>query len=196
MHHRIKNNLQTVAMLMQLQIPNAEHLDTGYVLESNIHRIRSIAAVHEVLSNKGFRLVDVKDVLERVTQMTVETMTLPDQEITIDIFGEPLLLSSRAATSLTLVVNELVQNALEHAFEDRRQGRVEISLGHSPDEVVVIVRDDGRGLSPGYTPGLGLEIAEILVTDDLNGRLKFNQPAFGGTEVSLRLPRSYESGTE
>ena len=192
MHHRIKNNLQTVAMLMQLQIPNAEHLDTGYVLESNIHRIRSIAAVHEVLSNKGFRLVDVKDVLERVTQMTVETMTLPDQEITIDIYGEPLLLSSRAATSLTLVVNELVQNALEHAFADRRQGRVEISLGHSPDEVVVIVRDDGRGLSPGYTPGLGLEIAEILVTDDLNGRLKFNQPASGGTEVSLRLPRSEE----
>jgi two-component sensor histidine kinase len=193
MHHRIKNNLQTVAMLMQLQIPNAEHLDTRYVLESNIHRIHSIAAVHEVLSNKGFRLVDVKDVLERVTRMTVDTMTLPDQEIAIDVFGEPLLLASRAATSLTLVVNELVQNALEHAFEGRRQGRVEISLGHSPDEIVVIVRDDGAGLSPDYTPGLGLEIVEILVADDLNGRIKFNQPETGGTEVSLRLPRSLES---
>ena len=193
MHHRIKNNLQTVIMLMQLQIPNAEQLDTRYVLESNIHRIRSIAAVHEVLSDKGFRLVDVKDVLERASQMTVDTMTLPDQEIVIDIFGEPLLLSSRAATSLTLVVNELVQNALEHAFEGRRQGRVEISLGYSPDEVVVIVRDDGAGLSAGYTPGLGLEIVKILVTDDLNGRLKFNQPASGGTEVSIRLPRSSEN---
>jgi two-component sensor histidine kinase len=193
MHHRIKNNLQTVAMLMQLQMPNADHLDTQYVLESNIHRIRSIAAVHEVLSNKGFRLVDVKDVLDRVIRMTVDTMTLPDQKITIDVFGEPLLLPSQSATSLTLVVNELVQNALEHAFGGRRQGRVEISLGHSPDEVVVIVRDDGAGLPPGYTPGLGLELVEILVADDLNGRIKFHQPESGGTEVSLRLPRALEA---
>jgi two-component sensor histidine kinase len=193
MHHRIKNNLQTVAMLMQLQIPNAEQLDTRYVLESNIHRIRSIAAVHEVLSDKGFRLVDVKDVLERVTRMTVDTMTLPDQEIAIDVYGEPLLLPSRAATSLTLVVNELVQNALEHAFAGRRKGRVEISLGHAPDEVVVIVRDDGAGLPHGYAPGLGLELVQILVADDLNGRIKFNQPEAGGTEVSLRLPRALEA---
>ena len=90
------------------------------------------------------------------------------------------------------MVNELVQNALEHAFTGRRRGRVEISLGHSPDEIVVVVRDDGAGLSPGYAPGLGLEIVESLVADDLNGRIKFNQPESGGTEVSLRMPRFIE----
>jgi len=196
MHHRIKNNLQTVVMLMQLQMADAEQLDTRHVLETNIHRIRSIAAVHEVLSNEGFRLVDVKDVLERITQMTVESMTSPEQEITITVYGEPLLLSSQAATSLTLAVNELVQNALEHAFKGRRKGEVAVSLGHSPDEVVVIVKDDGIGLPAEYASHLGLEIVETLVKDDLNGRLKFNRPASGGTEVSIRLPRSFESGAE
>ena len=195
MHHRIKNNLQTVVMLMQLQMTDADQLDTRHVLETNIHRIRSIASVHEVLSNEGFRLVDVKEVLERITQMTVESMTSPDQKITISVYGEPLLLSSHAATSLTLVVNELVQNALEHAFVDRRQGQVEISLGHSPDEVIVIVKDDGIGLPTNYSPHLGLEIAQTLITDDLNGQLKFIRPASGGTEVSIRLPRTYEQGT-
>jgi two-component sensor histidine kinase len=128
--------------------------------------------------------------------MTVETMTSPDQEITIAVYGEPLLLSSQAATSLTLAINELVQNALEHAFEDRQQGQVDISLGHSPDEVVVIVKDNGIGLPTPHSSRLGLEIVETLVSDDLNGQLKFIRPAAGGTEVSIRLPRSNEPGTE
>jgi signal transduction protein with GAF and PtsI domain len=194
MHHRIKNNLQTVAMLMQLQLADAERLDTRQVLETNIHRIRSIAAVHEVLSERGFRLVDLRDVLERITQTTAETMTAPDRTITIQVYGESLSLPSRAATALALVVNELVQNALEHAFNDGRPGRVEISLGRSPEELIVIVRDNGVGLSTDHPHGLGLEIVETLVTEDLNGRIRFNRPAAGGAEVSIRMPRSLESG--
>ncbi len=192
MHHRIKNNLQTVAMLMQLQIPDADRLDTRQVLETNIHRIRSIAAVHESLSEQGFRLVDVKDVLERITRTTAESMLRPDQDVQIAVFGESLPLPSRAATALTLVVNELVQNALEHAFVDCAVGRVEISLGRSPDELIILVRDNGRGLPPNLEYGLGLELTTMLITDDLHGGLKFNALPEGGTEVSIRLPREIE----
>ncbi len=192
MHHRIKNNLQTVAMLMQLQIPDADRLDTRQVLETNIHRIRSIAAVHESLSEQGFRLVDVKDVLERITRTTAESMLRPDQDVQIAVFGESLPLPSRAATALTLVVNELVQNALEHAFVDCTVGRVEISLGRSPDELIILVRDNGRGLPPNLEYGLGLELTTMLITDDLHGGLKFNALPEGGTEVSIRLPREIE----
>lgn len=191
MHHRIKNNLQTVTMLMQLQLSEADELNTHDVLETNIHRIRSIAAVHEVLSERGFRLVDVKEVLERITRTTVETMTAPRQTIAIHVYGESLLLPSRVATSLTLVVNELVQNALEHAFTGGRDGQIEISLGHSPQEFVVVVGDNGVGLPDTYSRGLGLEIAETLVREDLHGRLRFNRPS-EGTEVSLRIPRTLE----
>lgn len=192
MHHRIKNNLQTVAMLMQLQIPDADRLDTRQVLETNIHRIRSIAAVHESLSEQGFRLVDVKDVLERITQTTAESMLRPDQDVRIEIVGESLPLPSRAATALTLVVNELVQNALEHAFVDRQVGRVVVSLGRSPDELIVLVRDNGRGLPSDLTYGLGLELTTTLITEDLHGGFKFNALAGGGTEISIRLPREIE----
>jgi two-component system, sensor histidine kinase PdtaS len=192
MHHRIKNNLQTVAMLMQLQIPDADRLDTRQVLETNIHRIQSIAAVHESLSEQGFRLVDVKDVLERIVQTTLGTMLRPNQDIRIKVYGDALVLPSRAATALTLVVNELVQNALEHAFVDRDAGRVEISLGRSPHDLIVLVRDNGRGLPANANHGLGLELAAMLVKEDLHGRLKFNRPETGGTEVSIRIPREVE----
>ena len=193
MHHRIKNNLQTVAMLMQLQLNEADELSSHEVLQTNIHRIHSIAAVHEILSEKGFRLVDVKDVLERISRTTAETMVHPSQAIGIRVFGDALSLPSKPATAVALVVNELVQNSLEHAFNDQVQnGQINISLGRSPDEIIIMVQDNGRGLPDPVKPGLGLEIVETLVKEDLYGRLKFNRPPGGGTEITLRLPRTIE----
>lgn len=188
MHHRIKNNLQTVAMLMQLQLPDAARLDTRQVLETNINRIHSIAAVHEALSEKGFRLVNINDVLQRISQMTISSMVTPGQDIQIQVHGAVLQLPSKEATALAVVVNELVQNSLEHAFAGRKSGQIDISLGHSPQEWIVLVRDNGRGLPPDFKHGLGLEVATTLVRDDLNGRIKFN-PLSPGTEASIRIPR-------
>lgn len=195
MHHRIKNNLQTIAMLMQMQMSEGERLDTREVLQANINRIQSIATVHEALSEKGYKLVDVRDVLQRISHSTAAILAMPERFLDIQIQGEALLLPSRPATSLTLVVNELLQNALEHAFVGRHSGRVVINLGRSPEEIVVLVRDDGVGLPSDSQRGLGLEIAESLVQDDLRGRIKFNRLA-QGTEVSIRLPRSLEQELE
>ncbi len=191
MHHRIKNNLQTIVMLMQLQLPDAEQLDTRQVLLANIHRIRSIAAVHEMLSEKGFRLVDVRSVLERIVQMTQTSMSRPEQTIHIAIRGESLLLPSRIATGLCVVVNELVQNSLEHAFPDQLTGEIEITLGRSPEELIILVRDDGRGLPETFEHNLGLEIAAALVGEDLRGQFELNRLA-QGTEACIRIPRHAE----
>ncbi len=191
MHHRIKNNLQTIAMLMQMQVYETDLAATRHALESNIHRIRSIASVHEVLSEKGFRLVDVKDVIERITQETVTTLLSPGQDINILVHGQSLQLPSRPATSLTLVINELVNNALEHGFATQEQGQIEISLGHSPDEFIIVVKDNGQGLPAEFSPNLGLEITETLVEEDLRGEIRFNRLPMG-TEVSIRIPRRLE----
>jgi two-component system, sensor histidine kinase PdtaS len=191
MHHRIKNNLQTVAMLMQLQLPEADRLDTRQVLQANIHRIGSIAAVHEILSEQSFRLVNVKAVLERIAQMTMNGMIRPEQTVAIAVLGDNLQLPSRAATALSVVVNELIQNSLEHAFIDRVEGHIEISMARTPDALMVLVRDDGVGLPETVERNLGLEIAEALVKDDLKGTLEFNRLA-AGTEVCIRLPRDAE----
>jgi len=191
MHHRIKNNLQTVAMLMQLQLPDAERLETRQVLLTNIHRIRSIAAVHEILSEQGFRLVNVRSVLERIARTTMTGMSRPDRDVRIIVRGDNLQLPSRGATALAVVVNELVQNSLEHAFVGRAVGRIDISLARTPDALMILVRDDGIGLPDELEHNLGLEIAGTLVAEDLKGALQFNRlPA--GTEVVIRLPRSAE----
>lgn len=191
MHHRIKNNLQTIAMLMQMQVYETDLPATRHALETNIHRIRSIASVHEDLSKKGFRLVDVRDVIERISRETVATMIAPGQNIHIQVQGQNLQLPSRPATSLALVVNELVNNALEHGFAAHTDGQIDISLGQSPDEHIVLVSDNGQGLPEHFLPGLGLEISENLVRDDLGGRLKFNRLP-QGTEISIRFPRRRE----
>lgn len=191
MHHRIKNNLQTIVMLMQLQLPEADNLDTRQVLLANIHRIGSIAAVHELLSEKGFRLVDVHSVLERIAQMTQASMSHPQQHIEIVVRGESLMLPSRIATALCVVVNELVQNSLEHAFTDQATGMIEITLGRSPEDLIILVRDDGHGLPERIEHNLGLQIVETLVSDDLRGQFDLVRLP-NGTEACIRFPRHAE----
>lgn len=193
MHHRIKNNLQTVAMLMQLQLSEAQNAggaaaDARQMLQISMHRVYAIAAVHEILSERGFHLVDIKEVLQRISAMTASNLTAPQQGLQLSVQGEHVLLPSRTATNLALVVNELVQNALEHAFAGRGSGRVQVNLGYAPQELVVTVSDDGLGLPVDYHPGLGTELVQTLVHEELRGRLAYRRLE-KGTEVTIRLPR-------
>ena len=95
------------------------------------------------------------------------------------------------ATALAVVVNELIQNSLEHAFVGRAAGRIDIALARTPDALMILVRDDGVGLPDELERNLGLEIAQALVVEDLQGELQFNRlPA--GAEVCIRLPRAAE----
>jgi two-component sensor histidine kinase len=192
MHHRIKNNLQTVAMLLQMQGGEAADPALATVFRASIGRILSIAAVHEVLSRQGFRLVDVKQVAERIVRLTSQNMVRPGLQAAISVEGEPILLPSRPATSLALVINELLQNALEHAFAGRAEGRVRILLGRTPEGTLVEVEDDGVGFSQGAPSSrLGLDIVQTLVRDDLSGTIEFHSDP-KGTRAILRIPRMDE----
>lgn len=186
MHHRIKNNLQNVAMLLRLQLRGGRPVSAREVLSESINRILSIAAVHEVLSQRGFRLVDVKEVLTRVGQAVVQNMSRPDLDVEVTIQGDEVALPSQAATSLALAVNELVQNAMEHAFTGRTQGQVAISLRRSPGELTVEVQDNGVGLAAGSLRQLGLEIVETLVREDLHG--DWSLTADHGTVARITIP--------
>ncbi len=189
MHHRIKNNLQTVAMLLKMQAVSGERLSARDVLQISINRILSIAAVHEILSQEGFRFVDVKDVADRIAQLTAQNMISPDRQIQIHVAGEAIVLPSKPATSLALVINELLQNALEHAFVGQEQGTVAISLSRSPQHFIIEVSDDGVGLPQERPASTGLEIVETLVRDDLRGKLTF-KTGKRGTQVVIRLSQS------
>ena len=194
MHHRIKNNLQTVAMLLRMQAADGSGLTAQDVLHISVNRILSIAAVHEVLAQEGFRLVNVKDVTERIAHIVSQNMLHPDRPVQIVVEGEGLILPSRPATSLALVINELLQNALEHAFVGRASGNVRISLGHGPQHLIVEVTDDGVGLPAEPASSLGLEIVRTLVRDDLHGQVTFHGTP-QGTQATIRLPREVELET-
>jgi signal transduction protein with GAF and PtsI domain len=197
MHHRVKNNLQTIAMLLRLQMSAACNLRAQDVLAETINRILSIAAVHETLSEQGLRVVDVKDVLERVTRSIGETMLTAGQGIAIAVTGDRLVLPSREATSLSLATSELVQNAVEHAFVGRDNGRILVQLQVGSTESAVIVEDDGIGNTRTQAPikGLGLQIVETLVSDDLKGRLELLASPTG-TRAIVRFPSLASTGAK
>ena len=190
MHHRVKNNLQMIAMLLRLQKNAARDLRAEDVLAETINRILSIAAVHETLSEQGLRVVDVKDVLTRVTRSVAETMLSGGQDITITVAGDRLILPSREATSLALATSELVQNAVKHAFVGRASGAIHVQLQATANENVIIVQDNGIGSdkSPGAGKGLGLQIINTLVNDDLKGKFELNLSP-EGTQAIIRFPR-------
>jgi two-component sensor histidine kinase len=196
MHHRVKNNLQTIALLLRLQMSDAPDRPTAEVLPEAINRILAIAAVHETLSESGLRSVAVKDVLTRIADTVAQNLALPNKALRVTVSGDEVMLPSQAATALALATTELIQNALEHAFVERSQGTVEVRLRDEGQTLTITVADDGVGFAAndGATPrlargtSLGLEIVQTLVTEDLKGRFTFESSA-GGTQAVIQLPR-------
>ena len=161
-HHRVKNNLQTVASLLRLQARADDGVDPRKALDDSVNRILAIAAVHEVLTEQREEDVDLGDLLERLRVMLVQGL---GGEKRIEAQLEPVSLQGNRATALALVFSELLQNALEHGGDE-----VRISLGRGNGDVVLTIADDGSGIS-GDDTGTGLSIVRALVREELGGSL-------------------------
>jgi two-component system, sensor histidine kinase PdtaS len=194
MHHRIKNNLQTVADLLSLEMSASPSPAARKSLRDSIARIKSIAAVHELLSLEQLRLTDITELARQVCDISLKQLVHPNRRVTAEIHGPAIYLPSKQATALALVMNELIANALEHAFSlsgpDRR---LEIGLAQDGAQVTVTIADNGRGLPPDFNVtgrrGLGLQIVEALVTKDLAGTLEIGNRAGGGSQATLTFYR-------
>ncbi len=194
MHHRVKNNLQTVAMLLRLQMSDPKSAAARTALQESVNRILSIAAVHEILAGASIGLVDVRDLAERVARAVTRNMLRPEQQVDVSVGGDAPTLPSQPATSLALAVAELVQNSLEHGLADRDSGMVHIDLRDDGQAVRVTVTDDGRGLPPDFDSAvqanLGIQIIRTLIEEDLGGTFRFANAASGGTAATLIIPKS------
>jgi len=153
MHHRVKNNLQTIAMLLRLQMSDGPDRSAADVLPEAISRILAIAAVHETLSESGLRMVDVKSVLTHIADTVVQNLSHPNKALRVTVEGDEIVLPSQAATALALATNELIQNALEHAFVERDEGTVQVQLRDEGQMLTVLVTDDGVGLAGATAAG-------------------------------------------
>ena len=160
-HHRVKNNLQSVASLLRLQA-RADHVDPQKALQDSVNRILAIAAVHEVLTEHREDDVDLGELIDRLRAMLVQGL-VAGKRITAEL--ETVSLAGQRATALALVFTELFQNALEHGGE-----HVAIALARRNGEVVLTIADDGEGIQ-GERSGTGLSIMRALVRDELRGEL-------------------------
>ncbi|HEX2030232.1 MAG TPA: histidine kinase N-terminal domain-containing protein [Actinomycetota bacterium] len=185
-HHRVKNNLQTVASLLRMQARRMDRPELREALQESERRIRAIALVHETLSVERGDVVDFDAVAEEVVAMVRDGLTGPRVELSLR--GSCGELSSDVATPLAVVITELVQNSVDHAFGEGG-GRIGVVLGRDDGRVFVEVRDDGRGLPPAFSlddAGLGLQIVRALVENELGGGLTLDRD--GGTTVRVSVP--------
>ncbi|WP_216209367.1 sensor histidine kinase [Amycolatopsis aidingensis] len=192
-HHRVKNNLQTVAALLRLQSRRTSNQEARHALSDSVRRVTSIAMVHEALSMSVDERVDLDKLLDNVLPMVGEVATA-EPHVSLERSGSFGVVAAEIATPLVMVLTELVQNAMGHAFPDSRPGKVEITVERSARRMDVLIRDDGQGLPAGFSleraDGLGLQIVRTLVESELCGSLSLRGPRSGGTEAALRIPLS------
>lgn len=190
-HHRVKNNLQTVSALLRLQARRIDDPSASQALHEAVRRIASIALVHETLSSSADSSVAFDEVLDRLVAHALElTPRMSELEITRN--GEVGSLESRIATPLALVITELIYNALEHGLAVEGS-KLDINIERSDKKVLVTITDDGVGLPAGFTlaesSNLGLQIVRTLTENELRGSLRLvsNEEQ---TRAELEFPAS------
>jgi two-component sensor histidine kinase len=190
-HHRVKNNLQTVAALLRLQARRISDGEGRQALEEAVRRVGTIAVVHETLSQAFDEWVQFDEVADRLRTMVVEVSS-SGPHITTARRGSFGQVPAEVATPLAMVLTEMMQNAVEHGFAGAT-GHLEVDAHRTRGRLRVTVVDDGAGLPEDFDPSasrnLGVSIMTTLVEGDLGGRMEFRtRPDGGGTAVSATLP--------
>lgn len=176
-HHRVKNNLQNIAAILRMQARRSESEETRQHLSDAVNRVLSMSVIHEYLSQAESRSINVRDVCQRVANQVSEVSRNPEQDIEIRVRGPNVRLPASQATPATMVINELLLNALEHGMKGRTRGLITLTLSDLGDAVKLEVQDNGAGLPPDFeqkhSGSLGLQIIRTLVKDDLKGTLEY-----------------------
>ncbi len=206
-HHRVKNNLQTISSLLSLQARRLTSGDGRAALYEAERRVRSISLVHEILSRDPSDQVPFDEIVVSLVRMAEDSVVSP-RPVEITVHGDLGEVTADIATPLAVTLAELLQNAVEHAFAgtgagpvageggtrapDRRVGHVEMTLAHGPEGLEVTVSDDGKGLEPGFdierTTSLGLSIVRDLIVSQLGGSITMGAAEGAGTLVEIHLP--------
>jgi two-component system, sensor histidine kinase PdtaS len=194
-HHRVKNNLQIIASLMRMQARRAQGEEARRALEESVHRISSVAVVHEFLSHSASQeTISLQEVSRRIIGQIRESLLDPMKQITLRVTSsDTIWLPAESATRCALVINELVQNAIEHGMAAKNEGLVDVELEDDGSTITIAVRDNGAGLPDGFdidtNANLGLQIVRSMVERDLRGRFTLETES-GMTLATVRFEKS------
>jgi two-component system, sensor histidine kinase PdtaS len=194
-HHRVKNNLQTISALLRLQGRRLASTEAKQAIEESVRRIRSIALVHETLSRDASEAVPFGEIVRPLVRMVEDGLGSTDRPIAFRVEGDAGDVPAEVATPLAVVLTELLQNAVEHGFRELPaggSGNVTVTLTNDIVSLRVVVADDGVGLPPNFSPAndssLGLTIVRSLVAGELGGAIAFHNSVRGGAVVDLKVP--------
>jgi PAS domain S-box-containing protein len=177
-HHRIKNNLQAITALLYLELATEGSGAAERSLRDSMERVQAIALVHDLLTQEeDVRAVNIRAVVDRLVPTVLRSSGLSLEVVLTTFEVPPLMVSSKQATALALIVNELASNAAKHAFSARRGGHLHIALEQPEGGLLLRVSDDGPGVSSDFDlpkhANVGLEVVRALVERDLNGSVSF-----------------------
>jgi two-component system, sensor histidine kinase PdtaS len=191
LHHRVKNNLQTVASLLSLALRHSKSEEASNTLRESYNRVRSIAAAHDLLSRQAIGVTTIEAVARKVIELLEPTLQ-GKAAVRFVVEGEAIELETREATTLAILLNELLTNAVRHGLRGRDQGTIRVLYGRQGSQVWVTVADDGNGLPPefslGKNKGLGLSIVRTLVEADLHGQVDWGGDQGAGFTLLFTPP--------
>jgi two-component sensor histidine kinase len=191
-HHRIKNNLQSVINLISLEkqsVENGQNETLNNTLDDLISRVKSIATVHDLLSKdkKGRSVINTREIIESIASYS----TLILKKVHINLHLEDILIPYNKATSISLIINELVNNCLKHAFEEDKINIIEISCKKEKESIILYVENNGKPISEDFdieeSSGIGLSIVTSIIKYEFKGSIKFMKKE-EGTKVEIDLP--------
>lgn len=191
MHHRVKNNLQQIASLLRLQIRQSHYKTLEDALGDSLSRIQAIAAVHDLLSRDDLDHVSIKHIAETLGNHQQQSFIMPGKSIRFTVRGDDVHLNTNQATQVSLVLNEMIQNAVEHGFEHASKGEIHITVEQEDDEIGIWVSNDGDPLPAEFDPikggQLGLQIIRSL-SGALGGTFKIEN-RLGWTVCEVKFTR-------
>ena len=199
-HHRVKNNLQSVAGLLRMQSRRSGSDDVKQALQDSIHRIESMALVHEIVSNFDEDYVALRSIIEELWRLLRQGLGSSDQRIDMDYTGDDIIMSSHKASYVSLVMNELFSNLFKHAFKNRTEGHVQVDVrdvrGEGQGDMLhITILDTGCGLPDDFENTrqrrLGLQIIDNLVRNELEGTIAWTSQGTG-TVVDIWIHKGEE----
>lgn len=179
MHHRVKNNLQQVAAILNMQRRRTRVPEVEQVLVESVDRIQGIAATHDLLSHAELGRAPIDEIARKIVGIVSGNLVPPQQHIKFAVGQAPFAVPTEQATTVAIILNELIANAIEHGFENRERGEIRISAAQVDGHMALRVADDGDGLPDGFNPqtpdGLGLQLVRGLARSDLRGEFTLFQ---------------------
>jgi two-component sensor histidine kinase len=187
-HHRVKNNLQTVASLLRIQSRRSESNEAKDSLQQAMRRVDAIALVHDTLSEGLSQDVNFDEVFDRILMLATEVASSLNTSVKTIIDGKFGKLRSEKATPLAVALTEIVTNAVQHGLAER-SGVVAINADRKSKELFITVSDNGKGLAKGEVgTGLGTQIIRTLIEGELRGSIHWSSPTEGGARVAITIP--------